>query len=1441
MKLKRIFLFLFCAALLFAALSLSPAAEQKYVFVSDSGDPKNSGLSDAEPVKTLAQAFQKLGADGGTVVVCGATTLNSAALATFPKRDSLITFTSVWDGVDYGAKGARLSLQTSVFLGGPTQFENIKLTSGNGVNIFCCGNDLTMGGGVTCQYAQNPMAIWGGTDCAKLTVAHMADFYDYTIQIDSGTFWYVRGGSLRTDETQPVGTIGDVTILINGGTFTSTSTAPDKNGIIAVSGFDALYGDAHIIINGGTINCSVMGVGRPGYNSTVSNNAYVKGDVHITVNGGNFRAGAKIGAVHDTVASYVGGDFYLTVSGGYFPASFGGFDAQCVRGTAFADIAPTISQPMTGFARTVFVSGSGNDAASGKTADMPKKTLSAAAAALYGEGGVIVVCGDTPVGGETLAAYSKTLRITSAWAGKDYRAEGAKLILDGTLTLGGETRLEGMTIAGNGGFNAAGHDLLAGQNLICTGAVSLDGGAGSGTHGVIVRSGSFSEIRGGGVTDSGASTFVLFEGGSVGTIYGGGAGTRGGCMASVRGGNVTNGVYAAEAGTPASGGVELLGGTVAGTVAPSKSGTVAKYSLQNRGASVTASITESGAQSLYENGAVVFVRDGGDGDGSSPLNAMGDVTEASAKLSGGGTIVVCGKVAPQNGKTLRYTGGKVTITSFYGGLDYAVLDDAQIELWKYLSLADETEIRDIRIVAAANDTYISAEGNRLTVGEGVRCEIFYDNRTEDYPDLVAGSAVNAPSLKKNPEILVCSGTWGSLCGGQFSTKPDASASRRLTGDITLTVRGGVFTDDCIVGGINNLTGNAVLNAEGGVFACSVFGMAGEALSYTGNITVNAAGSAFEGDIRAAQDKTPTFSGVYTLNIAGSDVSRASSILGTDGLAGGGSSAVHIAEGVDLTRALSGRIEYQNPIAGFADPSIVYADGWYYYTFAKDYKSKPAVWMAKAANLCDIGKVEPVLVWGQAESNDGQEITSVWAPQLYYLDGDWYVYTTCGVKEALGTSNYDVRIPQIWKAKTQDPIGGYTYMGTFRGLDTAVTSYLSPRLIEHGGKLYMVCSGCFRPEDMINQHLQRLFMCELSDPLTMATPMQVISDPIYDYEKNLMEGPFPFYGPDGTLYMIFAAGHTRTDEYCTGIIRFNGGEKDSLLKSSLWEKFSEPLQFTDYDNLVYSPGAMVVTRAPDGEYFGVYHAKEYHYSAFTMRRMHMQPITFDENGFPHIDDPQPVDTVHSVAMNPMPVSQRINGFDTTGKLPAVSPFKPVRTYENQFADVTADKWFYPYVTLAYEYALANGTSGTAFSPDSKFTVAQALTAAANIHTAYFGGSVPAAAAGEAWYAPYVSYCVEKGIITASQFADYNQNITRGEMAVVFAAILPEREYAAVRTGVCPDVGENTDCYAAVTKLYQAGIVGGDSGTGNYRPDDEIIRSEACVIFTRIAAADKRITK
>lgn len=184
------------------------------------------------------------------------------------------------------------------------------------------------------------------------------------------------------------------------------------------------------------------------------------------------------------------------------------------------------------------------------------------------------------------------------------------------------------------------------------------------------------------------------------------------------------------------------------------------------------------------------------------------------------------------------------------------------------------------------------------------------------------------------------------------------------------------------------------------------------------------------------------------------------------------------------------------------------------------------------------------------------------------------------------------------------------------------------------------------------------------------------------------------------------------------------------------------------------------------------------------------------------------------------------------------FVKSREYTDAFTDVTNEKWFYEYVKLAYEFKLANGTSTTTFSPDTKFTVAQALTAAANIHTVYNGSSVRAAVNGEAWYVPYVEYCVENGIITDNQFADVNAEITRGQMATVFANILPDSEYESVRSGMPHDVKEGSADYDAVKKLYEAGIVSGDSGTGKYRPDDGIVRSEACVIFTRIAAKDKR---
>ena len=1203
------------------------------VFLSDNGSNSNTGRSASSPVETINQAFKVLGNEGGTIVVCNTATIDTSAEATFPSHEGAVTITSVYGGIDYrGEKAASLAFNVDVFLGGDTVIENIDITNVNGAEIYCRGNSLHIADGVACTYTQNPMAIWGGTDCALSgTTVNNTKFYDYTIEIDSGDWHYVRGGSVRTGESQAVGTIGNVTIIINGGTITSTTTSKSMNGIIAVGGFDALDGDAKIVINGGTINCSVMGLGRPGTNATTSNSAYARGNVTIEINGGSFAKGTTVGAIHDTVAAELDGDFTLAVSGGDFASGFVGFNAESVLGDA-----------------TLLTLGSSKQSA---------------------------------------VDFDSTLSVSSL---ADF-----------------EAKLEAI------------------------------------------------------------------------------------------------------------------------------------YEEANR---------EVEFPDVAVKSDVVYVRDGGAGDGKTPNDALSDIAEASEKLTNGGTIVVCGKVTVDAGKTLRKTDGKITLTSAYGGVDYAALNDAHIELTKYIAFNSETLIENIKFVSKGNSCYLSAEGNEFTVGDGVTCEIFKGNRTEDYPSLVAGSFSISTSLRNDIHLTVKSGTWGSLSGAQFSSASSSSTGRRVEGNITLDIYGGKFTDDCFVAGMNNLDGNATLNAYGGTFACSVFGIVGEAVTVNGDVTINGYGAAFEGDIRAAQNDLATLNGAYTLNIYGADITRATTISGAVALGGNNTSAINVAENRNLDAPLSGEISFTNPIAGYADPSIVFHDGYYYYTYANGYSGGMGLWMAKAVNLCDIGKVEPVLIWSQKLTGQAKEMTALWAPQLYFMDGKWYIYAAAQTSADTATGA-DLRYPYVWVGQPDDPMGEYTFFGCMENIDPDAYTYLSPRVIKHGGKWYMFMSGFYTKSDT-NPHTQRMRVCELESPTKMASKQIVISSPEYYYEydpadtamtKGIMEGPYPFYAPNGTLYLIFAAGHTRTDYYCTGIMRFNGSDSDSLLDASLWEKFPEPLQYTDLQSFVYSPGAMVVTTSPDGsKYYGVYHAKEYHYSAYTMRRMYMQELTFDKNGFPQMDDPKPTSTEFTIEMNSMPISERVSGFDTEGTLPAYATgkFEKVRAYANNFTDVAESAWYYTYVKVAYEYALANGTSETKFSPDGKFTVAQALTAAVNIHKAYNGKTVRAAVSGEKWYDPYVEYCVNTGIITAGQFENYDRNITRGEMAIVFANILPDAEYEAVRSGSNPDVTSDMACFAAVQKLYNAGIVGGDAGSGNYRPNDEIVRSEACVIFTRIAAKEYR---
>lgn len=186
------------------------------------------------------------------------------------------------------------------------------------------------------------------------------------------------------------------------------------------------------------------------------------------------------------------------------------------------------------------------------------------------------------------------------------------------------------------------------------------------------------------------------------------------------------------------------------------------------------------------------------------------------------------------------------------------------------------------------------------------------------------------------------------------------------------------------------------------------------------------------------------------------------------------------------------------------------------------------------------------------------------------------------------------------------------------------------------------------------------------------------------------------------------------------------------------------------------------------------------------------------------------------------------------------FKPSSTYTG-FQDVSASDWYDAAVKACYELDLMKGNSATTFAPKGNVTLAQAITMAARVHKIYHEGTGDFESAGASWYQAYVDYALEQGIIKSGDFADYDANATRSEMAYLFARALPDREYEPLNSITeLPDVSAGTQYRTEIFKLYNAGIVTGSDQYGTYNAGSSITRAEAAAIINRVAVKSERKT-
>ena len=133
-----------------------------------------------------------------------------------------------------------------------------------------------------------------------------------------------------------------------------------------------------------------------------------------------------------------------------------------------------------------------------------------------------------------------------------------------------------------------------------------------------------------------------------------------------------------------------------------------------------------------------------------------------------------------------------------------------------------------------------------------------------------------------------------------------------------------------------------------------------------------------------------------------------------------------------------------------------------------------------------------------------------------------------------------------------------------------------------------------------------------------------------------------------------------------------------------------------------------------------------------------------------------------------------------------------TYQpGMFQDVAQDAWYAEGVAAAYELGLMKGASKGTFSPEGDVTAAEAIAMAARLHQHYTAGKDDLIQ-GSPWYQVYVDYARSNGILSGDEFLNgYGENITRGQMAHLFASALPQEALTAINVvESLPDVNSST---------------------------------------------------
>ena len=265
----------------------------------------------------------------------------------------------------------------------------------------------------------------------------------------------------------------------------------------------------------------------------------------------------------------------------------------------------------------------------------------------------------------------------------------------------------------------------------------------------------------------------------------------------------------------------------------------------------------------------------------------------------------------------------------------------------------------------------------------------------------------------------------------------------------------------------------------------------------------------------------------------------------------------------------------------ADPYVCKIGGEYYFTASVPEYDR--IILRKSQKLDELADTPETVIWKKHER--GIMSKHIWAPELHYLQGKWYVYYAGGDVD----DPWAIR-PYVLECTGEDPLKD-TWMECGMVVPADEFSFndfsLDMTVFENQGDLYCV----WAEKVNIGKKISNLYIAKMKNPLELSSQQVLLTTPDYTWERRgfwVNEGP-AILKHKNKLYLTYSASETGID-YCVGMLSIDA--RTNLLDPRQWKKEKTPVLKTDFEKGILGPGHNSFVKDEEEHDIMFYHARQY---------------------------------------------------------------------------------------------------------------------------------------------------------------------------------------------------------------------------------------------------------